>query len=227
MNYNSQYFNLANTTLKWLSSDTEELYQKNLKENYNLLLINGWIKNTFTYTFNKHGFRCSNFMDENNIMFLGCSNTMGIGIPEEQRWTDIVSLELSLNCVNLGIAGGSADTCFRLCHGWIDRIKPKIVIFSRPPGIRLELISTQNIDNYGIKSHYHDLFFNKWAMVEDNNSLNYFKNQYAISYMCNLRQIKFVNLSSMPVSKVDKARDLLHEGVRSNLSFAKKVLTEI
>lgn len=66
-----------------------------------MLEKNNWINNSFTYSFNRDGFRCKEFTDGPNIMFLGCSLTVGIGIPESTRWTDIVADKLNLRCANI------------------------------------------------------------------------------------------------------------------------------
>jgi hypothetical protein len=119
--------------------DTEQLYHKNLRDNYEELEKYGWIDRTILYKFNSLGFRCEEFTDDPSIMFLGCSHTQGIGLPIESIWPTIVSNELNLKCVNLGQAGCSSDTAFRLLHGYIDKINPKIVVYMDPPGMRFEL----------------------------------------------------------------------------------------
>ena len=44
-------------------------------------------KTQMLYTVNKHGFRGDNFSTKDDaIMFLGCSFTFGIGVPDEDVW---------------------------------------------------------------------------------------------------------------------------------------------
>lgn len=236
LNYNSLYRRFANQTLNWLPMDTEELYKKNILEKYDELKQNGWINNPFTYSFNSKGFRCSEFTTEQSIMFLGCSITMGIGIPEHSRWSNLVSDTLKMKCVNLGIGGGSHDTAFRLCHGWIDKIKPNIVIFQKPPIIRLELVTKLQITNMGpwtngdpFSKVWNDPFFKVWSFDDQNSKLNELKNSLAIEYICNQRNIKFLQIDESMWSSVavDSARDLAHPGVQSNINVSAKVVSLI
>ena len=95
-NYNSYYKEYANKSLDWLPMDTKELYEKNLKEKYQLLKQHDWIDKSFTYKFNSHGFRCEEFTNKPTIMVLGCSFTCGIGLPIEFIWPELISKNLNL-----------------------------------------------------------------------------------------------------------------------------------
>ena len=228
LNYNSYYKDLANKSVSWLPMDSEELYNENLKKNYSLLESNNWINNPFTYSFNSNGFRCGEFTGESSIMFLGCSMTMGIGLPEHTRWTDIVASSLNLRCANLGIGGSSSDTAFRLCHGWIDIIKPNLVIFYRPPGIRNEVVTDTTIINIAAPYTPGFNYFKNWIVDDNNNTFNFLKNTLAIEHLCQLRSIKCVHVSdNSETIKDDWARDLSHPGIRSNAQLAEKTLSLI
>jgi hypothetical protein len=239
-NYNSYYKPYAN--LDWVSMDTKELYEKNLKEKYELLKLNNWIDNSFTYKFNSHGFRCKEFTDDPTIMFLGCSNTCGIGLPVESIWPELVAKQLNMHCANLGIGGGSHDTAFRLCHGWIDIIKPQIVILLDPPGIRLELIYDVNSHeksvimspswtNYEGPNKNQIFFLRKWCIDDNNAYFNRLKNTLAIENLCISKNIKFINFTINEYHECaennDWARDLKHRGVKAHQKFSKYVLTKI
>ena len=243
LNYNSHYKEHANKTLNWLPMDTKELYEKNIKENYNLLKIHNWIDNSFTYKFNSHGFRCNEFTSDPTIMFLGCSYTLGIGLPIETIWPEIVAKQLNLHCANLGIASGSADTAFRLCHGWIDIINPKILIFMLPANIsRIEFVTTEFVENDNLawadqstNEHRH-IFLKEWSGIDDSNSIfNSLKNTLAIKHLCNIRNIKYIEISAFTLNDIpsvsfmpfDLARDLAHPGVGSNAHGAQIILSNI
>lgn len=230
LNHDSLYKKLAGKTVKWLPSDTDRQYRYNLEKNYDQLKINGWVDHPgFTYSFNKYGFRCSDFSDEPTAMFLGCSNTLGTGIPENDRWSDIVANTLNLKCANLGIGGSSLDTAFRLCHGWLDKINPKIVILRRPPGIRFELVTAVNQQHFAAWPGPNDSLYKLWAQDNNNAEFNAIKNISAIEYMCFLRKIKFVDLKSFYKSlpSPDLGRDLIHPGIKCNKLFAEKALSSI
>jgi len=227
-NFNSYYLKFANQKLNWLPMDTEELYLKNLKNRYEDLKSNGWIDNHFTYDFNSLGFRCKEFTDASSIMYLGCSYTIGIGLPVEHIWPELVSKELNLKCVNLGIGGASLDTVFRLCLGYIDKIKPKIIILLIPPGIRYELVSSDRIDHFVVQSA--DEYYYRWAIDKNNNYFNQQKNILAIEMLCKYRNIKFICRDSEELYNISEnswARDLAHVGIKAHLNFSKELISII
>jgi len=236
-NYNSFYKNHANQVLNWFPMDTHELYQINLKENYQLLKENNWIDNNFTYKFNSHGFRCEEFTTEPSIMFLGCSHTCGIGLPIETIWPELVSKQLNMRCANLGIGGSSNDTAFRLCHGWIDIIRPKIVMILEPDDSRAELIDlhgTYNLGHWTVsedqdnhKSSYN--FYKAWIKDLNNSYFQKLRNKLAIENLCLSRNIKLISVAykDMRIYHADVARDLSHGGVRVNKMIANHFLSKV
>jgi hypothetical protein len=228
-NYNSPYKKYANQSIDWCPMDTEVLYQTNLKQNYDKLYSNGWINSNFKYTFNSDGFRCEEFTNEPSIMFLGCSNTLGIGLPINTVWTELVSKKLNLRCANLGIGGAASDTSFRLCHGWIDKINPILVIFLSPPGYRLELVNNHSIELLGLHTTEYKDFLKKWNQDNNNNYFNSLKNELAIKSLCNHRGIKYLHFKSNALQEIqsDFARDLAHTGPKTHQSFANHVINSI
>lgn len=232
-NYNSPYKKHNNTELKWLPMDTEELYKKNFVDRYSDLNDQGWINYTpFTYKFNSHGFRCEEFTSAPTIMFLGCSNTVGIGLPVECIWPEIVSKNLNMSCANLGVGGTGPDTAFRLCLGWIDKINPSIVIFNKPPPGRLELFIDQSPTQLHSNSSTNcPDFFKFWTLCENNNYFNYQKNLLGIKMLCFERNIKFIEVDSASMrssfSGVSLARDLAHPGKEIHQNFANNITQHI
>lgn len=237
--YKHIYSNLTNQTLDWLPMDTELLYEENFKTRHHDLKKYDWVDRSFTYKFNSHGFRCEEFSDDPTLMALGCSFTIGIGLPIESIWPELVSRKLDLKCANLGIGGGSLDTAFRLCHGYIDIVKPKIVILLTPPAPRTELfIDNTNINNLGtwiLDQNFDNIdtvknnFFKTWINSEHNSYFNEQKNILAIRYLCEQRNIKFINMhvDDLVFSNRGYARDLVHSGEQNHYFFAKKLLMKI
>ena len=96
------------------------------------------------YKFNDEGFRCDydikdlEFYDVN--MFLGCSNTLGVGVNNEETWCHHVNdhYQGRRTMFNMGQGGGSSETCYRLAQYWIPKIKPKAVFMLTPPSTRRE-----------------------------------------------------------------------------------------
>ena len=227
-NYNSIYKELAGQTVNWLSGDSLKLYNKNLINRYDDLKKHNWIDNHFSYTFNSLGFRSNEFTQDPTIMFLGCSYTMGLGLPVDFIWPELVSKNLKMNCANLGISGGSCDTAFRLCHGYIDRIKPKVVVLMIPPGVRCENVNDKDVHNILIGNVKYEYYFKTLSVDENNNYFNREKNILGIKMLCTERNIKLVVVDCDELNCADSlARDLSHCGIESHNIFYKKILEQI
>lgn len=224
INFRSNYLEFANASLDWLPMDTEELYQHNLTNNYSLLEQNGWINTKITYEFNSHGFRCDEFK-EDSIMFLGCSFTCGIGLAQHMMWPEILSARLNKHCSNLGLGGSSPDTAFRMCLGYIDTIKPRMVIYLEPPIGRIELVSDKKAitlaANYDL-DHDKNIkqYYKLWIQDGNHNCLlNAKKNKLAIEQLCCQRSIPFAHYTIDDIQTIDLARDLAHIGPRTSQQF--------
>lgn len=224
----SPYIKFANQTLKWLPMDTEELYLSNLKSNRELLEKYNWVGTTIDYKFNSNGFRCSEFTDIPSIVFLGCSHTLGIGIPVENTWPYQVSQSLSLKCYNLAIGGSANDTSFRIAYNWVERIKPKLVVLCESHTDRVEILT----DNEPVVimpawvPPWAKSFYQHWV-DNDNSKLNQLKNSLAIESLCTKLNIKFIKDNIYNLKTVDLARDLQHDGINTNYNYAKYILSKI
>lgn len=225
-----QYSHLANQILDWLPMDDKERYDSNIKNNYHLLTKYKWVDRFFTYKFNSFGFRCEEFQQIDNILFLGCSFTCGIGLPYEETWAYIVAKNLNLNNCNLGLGGTSLNTAFRLGHIYIPALKPKIVVLLEPDKYRLEILHN---------SGYYDLlpsntgylgmddFYKIWISNDTNSDMNRLKNVLALEHVCKINNVKFRCFHIDEMKDFDKARDLGHLGIRSNEYFANYVLSKL
>jgi len=232
--YDSPVKQFANQTLNWLPwrMDSIKQYNHHLSTRYDELAKYNWVDAKFTYTFNSHGFRCNDFTSEPTAMFLGCSYTFGTGLPIESTWAYLTAQKLNLKLANLGTGGAALDTSFRLCHGWIDKIKPSIIFLLSPDPARHEMFH-ENGDSYTmLPSQIENLdetsksFYKRWLMVDTNAYINAEKNRLAIEHMCSVRNIKLVTipLEDYFLSKVDLARDLTHNGVISNYNLSHQIL---
>jgi hypothetical protein len=227
-NYNSYYKPFANRSFNWLAMDNRKLYKQNLISHYDDLKKNNWIDTTFSYKFNSLGFRCNEFTQDSSIMFLGCSFTIGIGLPVESIWPELVSKNLKMNCANLGIGGSSCDTAFRLCHGYIDKIKPKLVVFMIPPSARFENVNDNQITNVIISDPQYSSFYKNWAIDDNNSYFNREKNILGLKMLCQERNTKLIVINHDELHCSNSlARDLAHAGVESHSIFSKKLLEQI
>jgi hypothetical protein len=221
---------LANQEFDWHPTDSEELYQQNLKKNSAELQRYGWINQPITYKFNRHGFRADEFDSPgSNVMFLGCSHTLGVGLPIESTWAHIVSTSLGLRNFNLSIGGTSNDTVFRMAQHWINQLQPDLVIFLSGPRTRVELHTIDDqIEDLSIHAEGHGKnFMRHWAGNPINGDLNYLKNMLAIKQLCSDGGIKFLHEELRNIQPIDKARDLQHYGKRTHNRIAAMFLSKI
>jgi hypothetical protein len=233
---------LANQELEWFSTDSQDMYQNNLKTSLVHLKYHNQFEKCFTYKFNSDGFRSEQFEPwMPNVMSLGCSHTVGIGNPYESTWAYKVSTALNLKNFNLGIGGSGNDTAFRMAHAWIDKLKPSTVIFLSPDRSRFELNTnahpynndTQhiNVGEYEFYDHT-KIFMKHWYSDDVNSNMNYFKNTLAIKQLCNERGIKFlheevVNIYEQKIFAGDHARDLMHFGEVTHQRIADLFLSKL
>ena len=61
---------------------------------------------TIHYTYNSHGYRSEEFKDQ-EILTLGCSQTLGLGLPLEYTWPFLLSEKMNMPYANLAKGGDS------------------------------------------------------------------------------------------------------------------------
>ena len=103
-----------------------------------------WTADSFDYKYNAQGFRSDwDFdlaIDKPILLGLGCSHTVGVGIPQEQSWIhQLGNNHMHDHMVwNAGQGGGSADTVARLAVNIIPIARPKTVAILWPSLYRFE-----------------------------------------------------------------------------------------
>jgi hypothetical protein len=223
---------LANQEFNWNGTDSEELYQKNLRTNPAELERYNWIDRKITYKFNSHGFRADEFdSSAPGVMFIGCSHTLGVGLPVESTWAHIVSTTLKLKNYNLGVGGSSNDTAFRLAYHWIEQLKPSLVVFLSAERTRLELqfVNDQiyDLSVWPIGFPTVDNFMKCWHSNDTNSDMNYLKNTLAVKQLCSERGIKYIQREAVNIHLRDKARDLQHYGEKTHQHIAAMFLSKL
>lgn len=220
--YGNGLFTHADCELRWLGTDTEQAFRSN--KECHPQLMERWHEHSVSYRINSHGFRGDDPTSTACAVFLGCSHTFGIGLPEDQTWPRLVSEGVGLPCVNLGVNGGSNDTAFRLARYWLPRLDVRVVFWLHTYKARLELLVETDALNYS-PNFDHDDFYLSWVSVEENLLINFDKNLRGIRSMCNEVSARLITLAvEGDLLYLDKARDLAHSGVESNRDLAKKAL---
>ena len=232
--------NYANQTLEFLPSDTKECFERlcQVPEYREYFSKQGWLEpGAITYKINSHGYRCDEFDDRDCMIALGCSFTVGIGLPLQSTWPQLVGAALNLVPRTLAWGGSSADTCFRLAEYWIPRLRPRAVFMLTPPPNRFELILASGdppIDVYLPSSESKsatevDSFLKHWHTADENSRLNAKKNKLAIKAMCDEFEIPcfiYDTFDHMAHSReqIGYARDRMHCGPEGHIALANRMV---
>ena len=232
---------LANTVSDFMPTDTKESFEKlcQVPEYREYFRQQGWLEpGAITYKINSYGFRCDEFDDRDCMLALGCSFTIGIGLPVESIWPQIVGRQLGLVPYTMAWGGTSADTCFRLAEYWIPQLMPKAVFMLSPPPSRFELIRASGvpIENYmpqseSLSASEVDSFLKHWHTMDENSRLNQKKNKLAIQAMCAEHSIPcfmYDAFDHMAKSReeIGYARDRMHGGPGGHQRLAERMLDD-
>ena len=217
----------AGQILDWLPSDSEKVFQQNIKDpqKKKYLESRGWhVPGCFKYKINQHGFRTDELRkNTHSVVALGCSFTVGIGLPIEDAWPSILSRKLNKTVYNLGVGGASLDTVFRIADHWIPKIQPSAVILLAPPIHRFEVYHNQKADVYTPTDNHRDLV-KQWFSCDDNALGNAKKNILAIESISNSLDIPFFVFDSNDIGSLSYARDFLHQGPDDHRELAISML---
>jgi hypothetical protein len=230
------------TVQQWWPTDTQERYEHLMEdlEYQAYVKEQGWDKpNAITYCINKQGYRDETELGEfvptdNNLLALGCSFTMGIGLPYSDIWPTMIANKLALRACNFGWGGASSDRCFRLAEYWIPYLKPKLVILLNPPRGRTEIVideKTGEAQDIWPGNDELDAHIKKWLLVDENSRLNNLKNKLAIQALCQNLNIPYMAYEAdtwMSRSRelAGYARDKFHAGPIGHRSFVEYVLDD-
>jgi len=104
--------------------------------------------NLVDYKFNDYGYRASfdykPLLDDKKIVCIGCSFTEGVGLLEEETWPYLLSQQLGLSYLNLGVAGGSQGYVIWQIMNVLKNIQQdNIFVLSPPTGRFFELTDTE------------------------------------------------------------------------------------
>lgn len=143
--------------LSWSSTDSKSAFEYLLNNSFESLegdrfyklselkiteTIQYYLKNPIEYKLNEYQFRSDEFSTkyEGNV-FLGCSDTFGVGQRLEHTWPHILTQLKFPNdkIYNLGAPGSGSDTAFRLLSVLKDKIKIKNIFHWLPFRNRFEV----------------------------------------------------------------------------------------
>jgi hypothetical protein len=225
------YLSAAGKTLYWDTYDNEETYLTNLQspEKKQQLSDLKYINTVIEYQFNSHGFRTGEFDRPIDVACFGCSFTMGTGVALHHTWPTQLSMFANLNVANLGHAGSSNDTAYRMADHYLKYLRPQYAVWVQTDQHRLEVLDdandlcvnilASNTDNL----YSNNLFIKTWLTSDINSDLNLSKNTRAFICLCQELDIVPVIVSRDQIPKIDFARDLRHPGQKSYAELAMKI----
>jgi hypothetical protein len=238
--------NLANQELEWLPTDTKESYEKLIQDpgHQKYFTDQGWDHpGAITYKFNKYGYRADEFDGGPYIVALGCSYSVGIGLPDEATWARQTATALGMKCANLSWGGYSADSCYRLAEYWVPALKPDYVCMLAPPRHRIEvllddedpLIQQLPVEVFMPQSQSslfspNDHYLKHWFLNDENAKINQRKNTLAIRQLCANLNIPCTILNAeehmwWSREEIGYARDYMHGGPQVHKILADKFVT--
>lgn len=218
---------MKNNKISFHGTDNEKLFLKNLK-----IFPSDWEykKKKISYSYNEEGFRMKPFnrIDENNyILFVGCSHTVGVGLALEDTYSYKVSKEIEIDYLNLGMGGASNDEITYLLKQCLLLNKPPKAIIINWSGIyRRSYFTNGEFErprngSLEVKKIYEEFILN------EKNQINHFiKLKNEVEHICknfniNLIQVtffeqikEFKNIKYFTIK--DFARDNQHPGIISN-----------
>ena len=220
--------------LKWFSYDSEE--------RFNSLEPSGWTRDCITYSINSNGFRSIEFSPspQFTVLSVGCSLTMGIGLPVEATWPELFcnALRSRLNTqvrnYNLGWPGASNDYISRTLYNALSTLNPNLVLVLFTYSCRREHITAQGIPKQirpGTEDTPENLAY--LTLQNDHDDFNNLVKNITLSELASRvhatpwlfatidRHVDWYRFSSNPnfldytFEFVDRARDMHHPGPRS------------
>ena len=204
-----------------------------------------------TYTYNELGFRGESISKEGfRVMSLGCSNTEGVGINDDQTWPYQFS-KLIPNGVNFnfGTGGRSNDFISRCLLSYYDVIKPDIVLIMYTSPLRREIYTEEG----GVEPF---MPTSSWGYLEETEKgkeiqtnlallqndtedyMNWYKNHLLIKYFLESKKCNWIwngrELTKYDYTEdnrfdgdygnyIDFGVDGLHPGPRHNEEYAHKL----
>lgn len=111
---------------------------------------------TNTYNVNSYGYRSPEFIDNPDIVFLGCSQTFGVGCPEGSTWGAFIAKDLNMSYVNLSTPGWSIQAMVQNFLAYCKKYgNPRNVVALLPDPYRMvlpinrEFLSCEQSSNSG------------------------------------------------------------------------------
>jgi len=104
-----------------------------------------FLDNTNEYVYNSDGYRSKEFDGSAKLLYAGCSNTFGTGVPEDRIWGSMVANHFDLSYANLSKQGSSTHLIVKNIFAYFDKYgHPEVLCCLFPDFYRMILASNSN-----------------------------------------------------------------------------------
>jgi hypothetical protein len=229
--------NFSNRTWEFCGRDCLTDYQKNIKKQPKDWIYNN--KKVF-YDINSYGYRTKEFEKiewEKSVVLFGCSLVFGEGVNENETISSYLENIIGYPVINIGIGGSSNQLIFHNSLALLEKFKkPKKVIFCWTSFLRYLKYNTFNdVELMGEWSYlYKDVNYdNSYNTIMNNllhvkSTIKMWENKsdtFNFSFFQQTSKVLRCPLLSNLI--VDKSRDLVHPGPKSNLRIANFISKKI
>lgn len=192
------------------------------------------------YNRNSLGHRCKdlNTLNDDFILFIGCSLTEGVGVALEDTFTYKLAQDLALDYYNLGLAGSGADLLSENLSMWFVNIKkiPKLVVIQwpapnrhyqrfadglTPVGAWIDVRNDVVSDEVKQATKYdfvNDEVIKNFVTACDAGYFEHFSKVLRTTTLnfLDCLGVKYIEFTDEDIPKLDVGRDLIHPGIKSN-----------
>lgn len=126
----------------------EAMFQRNLKKyKYGKNQAEAFDDGT-DYVVNNYGYRGPDFAPGVDILAAGCSQTYGIGVPEQGTWPALLAKKLDMSYANLSASGASIEWIVQSLFTYFHEFgHPKILALFVPDLFRIEVVINSEINS--------------------------------------------------------------------------------
>jgi hypothetical protein len=236
---------------RWLPTDSEENYRRRGNKDFSVESVG--------YEFNSLGYRGPEFErrpGEAAVMFVGDSNTVGVGMPWEGMWTTRITQRLEerwgkpVRQCNLGWLGTGSDYAAMMVHQAVDVIRPDAVFVLWSFTSRITWFASPRRQVHFLPeqaeredSREHSAYLR--LASESQGFFNFVRNftlvrerllrQSIPFYWGTVEQFQRSMLEAYlpldnyagPLEKLDLARDARHAGSKSHAAFAERLIATL
>lgn len=248
--YNNKIYGSGYTDPQWslIGADSKNHFEDHLKTQ-----PSDWEYRykQVTYERNSLGHRCKELdqLDDNFILFIGCSLTEGVGVALEDTYAYKLAHQLGMDYYNLGLAGSGADLLCENLSKWFVNIKkiPKLVVIQWPApnrhyqrfidgltpvgawiAVRNNIVSDEvkRATKYDFVT---EEVINQFVSASDAGYFEHFSNVLRTTTLnfLDCMNIKYVEFCDADFPKLDVGRDLIHPGTESNASMVKLLRSKV